>query len=527
MTSFPSTHDSGDFFNVGSTTVSYSAMDAAGNGVTSSFTVTVTDGQAPTIDGLPADISVSNDPGQCAAAVTWTEPSATDNCAVTSFSSDETNGASYPVGTTTVTYTAEDAQGNQTTASFNITVTDGENPVFSGTPADITVNNDAGVCSAAVSWAAPTATDNCGATVTSTHNPGASFNVGTTTVTYTATDAANNSVTTSFTVTVVDNESPTIAGNPGDLSASNDAGNCSAAVSWTAPTASDNCSQTLTSTHSPGDTFAVGTTTVTYTSTDAANNTATISFNVVVTDTEAPVISAMSDMTVSTDPGTCDAVVTFTDPAATDNCAISTLTADIASGSTFSLGTTTVTYTATDIHGNSSTASFDVIVEDDEAPAIGTPAADESVECDGSGNTAALMAWLSNNAGAAATDNCSGVTWSNDFTTMANTCGGAGAVQVIFTATDAAGNTSSTSATFTIEDTTAPTITTPASDLTVECDGAGNTSDLNTWLANFAGATANDDCSSASFSHNYGTGAIMSDLCGATGSVTVTFTATD
>ena len=527
VTSFPSTHDSGDFFNVGSTTVSYSAMDAAGNGVTSSFTVTVTDGQAPTIDGLPADISVSNDPGQCAAVVTWTEPSATDNCGVTSFSSDETNGASYPVGTTTVTYTAEDAQGNQTTASFNITVTDGENPVFSGTPADITVNNDAGVCSAAVSWAAPTATDNCGATVTSTHNPGASFNVGTTTVTYTATDAANNSVTTSFTVTVVDNESPTIAGNPGDLSASNDAGNCSAAVSWTAPTASDNCSQTLTSTHSPGDTFAVGTTTVTYTSTDAANNTATISFNVVVTDTEAPVISAMSDMTVSTDPGTCDAVVTFTDPAATDNCAISTLTADIASGSTFSLGTTTVTYTATDIHGNSSTASFDVIVEDDEAPAIGTPAADVSVECDGSGNTAALMAWLSNNAGAAATDNCSGVTWSNDFTTMANTCGGAGAVQVIFTATDAAGNTSSTSATFTIEDNTAPTITTPASDLTVECDGAGNTSDLNTWLANFAGATANDDCSSASFSHNYGTGAIMSDLCGATGSVTVTFTATD
>ena len=244
-----------------------------------------------------------------------------------------------------------------------------------------------------------------------------------------------------------------------------------------------------------------------------------------VNDTENPFIPAISDMTVSTDSGTCDAVVTFSDPAATDNCGMSTLISDIASGSTFILGTTTVTYTATDIHGNSSTASFDVIVEDDEAPAIGTPAADETVECDGSGNTAALMAWLSNNAGAAATDNCSGVTWSNDFTTMANTCGGAGAVQVIFTATDAAGNTSSTSATFTIEDTTAPTITTPASDLTVECDGAGNTSDLNTWLANFAGATANDDCSSASFSHNYGTGAIMSDLCGATGSVTVTFTA--
>ena len=139
-----------------------------------------------------------------------------------------------------------------------------------------------------------------------------SFNVGTTTVTYTATDAANNSVTTSFTVTVVDNESPTIAGNPGDLSASNDAGNCSAAVSWTAPTADDNCGiATLTSTHSSGDTFPVGVTTVTYTATDIHGNVSTSSFDVDVDDTEDPVIPAMSDMTVSTDPGTCDAVVTL------------------------------------------------------------------------------------------------------------------------------------------------------------------------------------------------------------------------
>ena len=527
VTSFPSTDDSGDFFAVGSHTVSYSAMDAAGNAVTASFTVTVTDGEAPAISDMPADITVSNDAGQCGAAVTWAEPSSTDNCGVVSFSADQTNGASFPVGTTTVTYTAKDAEGNETTDSFDITVTDVDNPVFSGTPADITVNNDAGVCSAAVSWTAPTATDNCGATVTSTHNPGASFNVGMTTVTYTATDAANNSVTTSFTVTVVDNENPAIAGMPADISQTNDATLCGANVTWTAPTTTDNCGATLTSTHNPGDLFAVGTTTVTYTSTDDANNTATASFNVVVTDTEAPVIPAISTMTVSTDPGTCGAVVTFVDPAVTDNCAISTISSDIPSGSTFSLGTTTVTYTATDIHGNSSTASFDVIVEDNEGPTFGTPAADETVECDGAGNTAALTAWLNNNGGAAATDNCSGVTWSNDFTTMANTCGGAGAVQVIFTATDAEGNTTSTSATFTIQDTTAPTIDMAAADATVECDGMGNMTELNAWLNNNGGATASETCSNVSWSHNYGMGASLSDLCGATGAVTVTFTATD
>ena len=105
-----------------------------------------------------------------------------------------------------------------------------------------------------MTWADPTSADNCGVTsFTSSHSSGASFNVGTTTVTYTAQDAAGNTTTASFTVTVTDNESPVITGNPGDLSANNDAGICGAAVTWTAPTATDNCSQTLTSTHSPGD----------------------------------------------------------------------------------------------------------------------------------------------------------------------------------------------------------------------------------------------------------------------------------
>ena len=527
VTSFPSTDDSGDFFAVGSHTVSYSAMDAAGNAVTASFTVTVTDGEAPAISDMPADITVSNDAGQCGAAVTWAEPSSTDNCGVVSFSADQTNGASFPVGTTTVTYTAKDAEGNETTDSFDITVTDGEDPVFAGTPADITVNNDAGVCNAAVTWTAPTATDNCGATVTSTHNPGATFDVGMTTVTYTATDAANNSVTTSFTVTVVDNENPAIAGMPADISQTNDATLCGAVVTWTAPTTTDNCGATLTSTHNPGDLFSVGTTTVTYTSTDAANNTATASFNVVVTDGEAPVFAPYADITASTDAGVCEAVVNWTAPTVTDNCGVTSSTPDIASGSTFSLGTTTVTYTASDAAGNQSTLTFDVIVEDNESPTITTDAADQTVECDGAGNSAALQAWLTSNAGAVATDNCSAVTWSNDFTTIANTCGGAGAVQVIFTATDAAGNTSTTSATFTIQDTTAPTIDMAAADATVECDGMGNMTELNAWLNNNGGATASETCSNVSWSHNYGMGASLSDLCGATGAVTVTFTATD
>ncbi|WP_333809792.1 gliding motility-associated C-terminal domain-containing protein, partial [Flavobacterium sp.] len=86
------------------------------------------------------------------------------------------------------------------------------------------------------------------------------------------------------------------------------------------------------------------------------------------------------------------------------------------------------------------------------------------------------------------------------------------------------GNSSSTSATFTIIDNTNPTITTQASNLEVQCDGAGNTAALNAWLASNGGASATDVCSAVTWSNNFTS---VSDTCGATGAATVTFTATD
>lgn len=66
-------------------------------------------------------------------------------------------------------------------------------PVFSGCPEDIEVDADAGEMSAVVTWAAPTASDNCAlASLTSTHAPGDTFPIGTTTVVYTAVDACGN-----------------------------------------------------------------------------------------------------------------------------------------------------------------------------------------------------------------------------------------------------------------------------------------------------------------------------------------------
>ncbi|MHC4936415.1 MAG: HYR domain-containing protein, partial [Planctomycetota bacterium] len=205
---------------------------------------------------------------------------------------------------------------------------DEEAPVIFDTPADITQSNDAGFCSAVVTWIEPTATDNCIlASLVGSHAPEGSFSVGSTTVTYTATDTYDNPSTSSFIVTVVDNEAPVISGTPADITMGNTTGACTAPVSWTAPTASDNCDvQSLTSTHASGATFSLGTTQVTYTATDIHGNTSTSSFNVIVIDTQDPVIVDLpSSITVASDSGACSSKVSWSDPMAMDNCSISSL----------------------------------------------------------------------------------------------------------------------------------------------------------------------------------------------------------
>lgn len=85
------------------------------------------------------------------------------------------------------------------------------------------------------------------------------------------------------TITAQDATPPTIMGCPSDITVAPNAPNCQATVSWTPPTAQDNCSTpSLIGSHAPGATFAFGTTTVTYTATDAANNSTQCNFDVTV-----------------------------------------------------------------------------------------------------------------------------------------------------------------------------------------------------------------------------------------------------
>ena len=127
---------------------------------------------------------------------------------------------------------------------------------------------------------------------------------------------------------------------------------------------------------------------------------------------------------------------------------------------------------------------------------------------------------------ATATDACGGtVTLIFADETIPGTCVGNYSITRTWTAKDNCNNTSTASQTINIQDTTAPSLSTQASNSTVECDGNGNTSALASWLASNSGASTSDTCSSVTWTNNY-SGA-LSDLCGLTGAATVIFTATD
>jgi hypothetical protein len=132
----------------------------------------------------------------------------------------------------------------------------------------------------------------------------------------------------------------------------------------TATDAEDDPDPTPSCTPAAGPVLPLGTTTVTCSVSDAAAASESDSFDVTVTDTTPPVLAGIPpNVSVSTE-SSSGAVVTFTAPTASDVVDTApTVGCAPASGSTFPVGTTTVTCTATDGSGNTSPATFLVTVD--------------------------------------------------------------------------------------------------------------------------------------------------------------------
>lgn len=256
--------------------------------------IVVSDTTAPTISGLPSDIVIAA-ASASGTNVTWTAPTASDNDSA-NLTSSHNSGDLFPVGITSVSYTATDPASNQTQESFTVTVIDGAAPVIA-VPSDIVVGADAGQNTAVVTFSV-TATDLVDGDLTPSvilsHASGDTFPIGETIVTADVTDSDSNAaIQASFKITVTDGEKPIIAAIT-DKSAVTNIGGSTAQVSF-ATTVSDNVDAAgfftpvyqigTTTITSPYD-FLIGTSTVTVSANDdsSGNTPDPITFDVVITD---------------------------------------------------------------------------------------------------------------------------------------------------------------------------------------------------------------------------------------------------
>ncbi|HEY3052105.1 MAG TPA: HYR domain-containing protein [Thermoanaerobaculia bacterium] len=144
----------------------------------------------------PANITVSNDPNQCGAVVTYPAATTTGSCGT--INASPASGSFFPVGDTTVTVTSTAGPS----CSFIVTVNDTQSPAIT-CPADITAPATS-TSGATVNYTTPASSDNCPGVgpVTCAPASGSTFAIGNNTVTCMATDGAGNIGTCSFAVNV-------------------------------------------------------------------------------------------------------------------------------------------------------------------------------------------------------------------------------------------------------------------------------------------------------------------------------------
>ncbi len=440
----------GSTFALGTSTVTCVASDTSGNATNCSFTITVADETMPGI-ACPPNLTVEC-AGTAGTVATW-NVTASDACDATSPAvvCDPATGSAFALGTTTVTCSATDTSGNRAECSFTVTVADTTAPnIFCPTSATIECLAPEGIAGATVVlYPLPETSDQCDLAVAVVCEPPAGnlFPLGTTTVNCTATDTSGNTNACDFSITVVDTLPPELR------CPTNGVFDCAIGAEFIfEAVATDFCDTNVTVSCEPpsGSRFALGTTTVNCTATDASGNTTSCSFTITRVDETAPTITCPSDLTVTIEPISEGVVVPFS-VSAMDNCGDVVPVCAPPSDSFFTPGATTVVCSVSDAAGNTNECRFVVTVivvsGDTEAPTIVCPGS-LTLDCAGPEGTPATFT-------ASATDNV-------DTSVIvicvppSGTAFPPGETTVVCTAADVSGNATNCSFTVTISDTTPP-----------------------------------------------------------------------
>lgn len=469
----------------------YSIQDIYGNSGTCFHTILLMDSTEPVVT-CPDDIVVQATAAECEAMVSVVATS-NDNCGAESISHTlsgaltspgPVDGADasgiYPVGVTTVTFVATDADGNTNSCQMTVTVQDITDPEFS-CPSPITASCDISNLAPYTQWFefendGGSANDICGIDTNSLEMVLQTGPVGTCPKVYTRTyrleDNNGNFATCEQTIEINDTEAPTLI-CPANITMGTDEGVCEAQVSVILSIVNDNCGiQTITNSQNNGaadasDTYPIGDTDVTFTVTDSCGLTSTCTMTITVVDDEDPVITLGTGAAGATLNAICSAseIPTLTlnefeaaGGSVSDNCTVDRPTfthqGDVAVvGSNPS--TVIRTYQVEDEAGNVGTITQNIIVEDDIAPELTIPA-DITVDCLVDIDDLAITGMPS------ATDNCTGTINNIPHTDELNQQGSciSDAVTLrIFVAVDDAGNEARDTQRITRIDDTAPEIT--------------------------------------------------------------------
>ncbi|MGB4819237.1 MAG: HYR domain-containing protein [Saprospiraceae bacterium] len=249
-------------------------------------TIELKDLTPPTIV-CPQNITVSSEP-DCLATVNWNVPQTSDNCTSVTLVSSHGNPARFPVGTTTVFYTATDGCGNHTDCHFTITVEANccNKPPVLSCPADF--NN----CPQGID---PSVTGTATATPGQVGCPQPVVTYKDDTIyhqacslrvirTWIATDPVHPNLSASCDqiINLKDEQTPSIT-CPANITVQSGP-DCTGTATWNDPVTSDNCSSvSLSGSHGNGSSgFPIGTTNIYYTAFDACNNSSNCSFTVTV-----------------------------------------------------------------------------------------------------------------------------------------------------------------------------------------------------------------------------------------------------
>jgi gliding motility-associated-like protein len=430
-------------FPVGTTTVTWTVTDASGNTATATQNVTVTDAINPTITA-PANLTINANASCVAFGVNLGTPVIADNCTVASVSNNAP--AVFPIGTTIVTWTVNDASGNSASTNQQVTVVDNTAPMIFA-PAAITTAITSGCTLSSIALGTPITLDNCSVATISNNAP-TTFPIGATTVTWTVTDAAGNSNTATQVVTIVDNTNPTIVA-PASVTANLTTGCTTTGIVLGTPITADNCTVANVTNNAPA-TYSLGTTIVTWTVTDGAGNTATATQLVTISDNTNPTITAPAAIAINTTTGCTVTGLALGTPVTADNCTVASVTNN--APTSFPIGSTSVIWTVTDGSGNTATATQVVTVSDVTNPTI----------------TAPVAITVTTNSGCEASGIALGLPITADNCTVASVTNNApatfpiGTTTVTWTVTDAAGNTSTATQTVTVIDNINPSIIAPS-----------------------------------------------------------------